>query len=347
MNQHAVIAAEAPSELWLWALEKLQLPQVGSDVEVVAGDASHRRYFRLRHGSARYILVDAPPETEKNDAFLAVQEALHAAGVRVPAMLAADLQRGYLLLEDLGSQLLLPQLDAQSVDTWYQQALATTLVMGQVRTAPVPAYDRALLTEELSRFPHWFLGKLLNISLTKAERTMLAELDAVLVDSALAQPKVLVHRDFHSRNLMLVGGELAVIDFQDAVYGPLTYDAVSLLKDCYVRWPRARVEAWVAGYREQLIGAALLTPEVDITQFQRWFDLMGLQRHLKVLGVFARLYLRDGKPAYLQDLPRVCVYVEEVFDLYAAELPALAVFRDWWQARLAPVTAEQAWAQAL
>ncbi len=347
LNQRAAGSPVLPPALQRWALE--QLPQACSEAEFtqVAGDASHRRYFRLHCGDTCYIVVDAPPETEKNDAFVAVQRALEAASVRVPGILAVDLENGYMLLEDLGGDLLLTALELATVDGWYDRALALAQRLGRVSTlaGSVPAYDKALLGEELGRFPHWFVEQLLGLRLTAEEQVLLADLNSVLIANALAQPRVLVHRDFHSRNLMLIGAELAVIDFQDAVYGPLTYDPVSLLKDCYVRWPRARVEGWVAAYWQRLVAAGQL-PEVDEATFLRWFDLMGLQRHLKVLGVFARLYLRDGKPDYLKDLPRVCAYVEEVLALYRGQCSVIESLAAWWHTRLAPVIAEQSWAGA-
>jgi len=315
-------------------------------LSVVAGDASHRRYFRLVDGRERWILVHAPPETEKNDAFLRVRDLLAEAGVRVPRLYAADLQRGYLLLEDLGDRLLLPALDAASVDTHYRRAFDLLLVLAAIpRHGELPGYDRALLAEELGRFPDWFAQRLLGCQLAPEERALVDAAAQVLIDSALEQPPVVVHRDFHSRNLMLCEqGELAVIDFQDAVYGPLTYDLVSLLRDCYIHWPAQQVVDWALVYRGRLLERGLPAgPDPD--RFLRWFDLMGLQRHLKVLGTFARLYLRDGKEGYLRDLPLVIDYVRETLTRYAGAEPALGALIQWFDARLLPQIRQQPWSR--
>jgi len=315
---------------------------------VIAGDASNRRYFRLKTGERTWVIAEAPPATEKNPEFLAVRQLLANAGVRVPALLAADLDRGYLLLEDLGDQLLLPALSDQTVDGYYQQCFSVLHCLARAgRAGPaLSAYDEALLSEELSRFPEWFVGKLLDYEPDVNGKAVIEALADVLVANALAQPRVLVHRDFHSRNLMIQpDGELAVIDFQDAVLGPVTYDLVSLLRDCYIRWPQDKVREWALSYRDSLVAQDLLEPTGD-TEFLRWFDWLGLQRHIKVLGTFARLYLRDGKEAYLDDLPMVLSYVEEVLDLYAPQETAFADFRDWFASELKPFIAQQSWSVA-
>ncbi|MCB1688952.1 MAG: phosphotransferase [Halioglobus sp.] len=339
----------APEELVPWALEVLEIPVGNSPpaLSVVAGDASARRYFRLDSGAARYVLAEAPPATEKNEAFVSIAALLRGAGVKVPAVLGVDFDRGFLLLEDLGDQLLLPQLDAGSVDERYHQAFGVLAQMAAVDCAQtgLADYDRALLSEELSRFPVWFVKELLGYTLPAAEQALLDNLSARLIDSALEQPRVLVHRDFHSRNLMLTGeNELAVIDFQDAVVGPITYDLVSLLRDCYVHWPAAQVRAWALAYRD-LLRSQELVGDIDQGQFLRWFDWMGLQRHIKVLGTFARLYLRDGKSAYLDDLPLVIHYVLEITQHYAAQEPVFADFNAWFSARLSPLIAQQPWSR--
>lgn len=332
-----------------WALAALDLPSTTAAVLLpVAGDASNRRYFRLSWPGRTVIAVVAPPATEKNREFLAIRQLLERAGVRVPQLLAADLEQGFMLLEDLGDQLLLGELGEVSVDGHYARALAVLRQLAAVDSralAALPVYNRALLAEEFSRFPAWFLQQMLGLELTNAEVHLLAELDGLLIGSALAQPQVLVHRDFHSRNLMcLAGGELAVIDFQDAVVGPVTYDPVSLLKDCYIRWPRERVLAWALAHRDALHAQGLLPLVADAT-FLRWLDWMGLQRHLKVLGTFARLYLRDGKSAYLEDLPLVIAYIREVLAAHAGETAVLDNFRDWFEQRLLPVVAQQPWSE--
>ncbi len=337
-----------PEELLPWACRALGVADTPGALRLVAGDASNRRYFRLALAGGDYILAEAPPATENNPAFLRVRELLAAAGVRVPALFAADLDRGYLLLEDLGDRLLLSALDCRTSDQHYGRALDILQQMASLdaSTLPLPAYDATLLEEELGRFPAWFAQSLLDCTPAADEDRLFAALSRKLVDSALEQPAVLVHRDFHSRNLMLLeNGELGVIDFQDAVVGPVTYDLVSLLRDCYIRWPVARVREWALGYRDRLVAAALLEPVSD-EQFLRWFDWMGLQRHIKVLGTFARLFLRDGKPQYLDDLPLVIGYVEEVLEQYARSEAVFAEFRDWLRERLAPLIAAQAWSRA-
>ncbi len=339
----------APQALLPWALGVLGVS--ASDplpaLSVVAGDASHRRYFRFAHAEQSYVVVEAPPATEKNEAFVRLGALLAKAGVKVPDLLGADLERGFLLLEDLGDRLLLPVLDSASVDGYYRRAFQVLANIAAADTdgAGLGAYDHALLSEELGRFQQWFVQGLLGYTPNAAEQSLLRSFFALLIDSALEQPRVLVHRDFHSRNLMLVGvNELAVIDFQDAVVGPITYDLGSLLRDCYIQWPLAQAHEWALAYRSLLCAQGRLV-DTGEEVFLRWFDWMGLQRHIKVLGTFARLYLRDGKSAYLEDLPRVIDYVLEIVDAYAGTAPALADFSVWFTLRLSPLIAQQSWSR--
>jgi aminoglycoside/choline kinase family phosphotransferase len=315
-------------------------------LELVAGDASPRRYFRLTLGAATYIVVEAPPATEKNPEFLQLRDLLSAAGVRVPGIYGSDLERGYLLLEDLGDRQLLAELSTATVPQQYRSAMAVLEQLACIDTrqlADLPVYDSTLLAEELSRFPQWFVEILLGHVLSAREHAIIADLSTRLVSSALEQPRVLVHRDFHSRNLMpQADGTLAVIDFQDAVVGPVTYDLVSLLRDCYISWPQEQIQLWALDHRARLQAAGLLG-EVEAQNFLRWFDLMGLQRHIKVLGTFARLYLRDGKPGYLADLPLVIHYVLTVTAKYSADEPELAAFHRWFETVLSPLVARQEW----
>ena len=342
-----MLARPIPADLKPWAQDALGI--IGEAptpaLEIIAGDASNRRYFRLQTPQGSYVVVDAPPSTEKNTEFSHIQQLLQGAQIRVPAMLALDLERGYMLLEDLGDQVLLPELGETSVDGYYGtcfQLLAGFRTI-QAESDILPRYDRALLTEELSRFPQWFVSALLAYQCDDTELAVVERLASLLIDNALAQPQGFVHRDFHSRNLMLVGqGELAVIDFQDAVYGPVTYDLASLLKDCYIRWPRAQVCRWALVYRDELVSIQVIAPMAD-QDFLRWFDLMGLQRHIKVLGTFARLYLRDHKASYLDDLPMVVHYVQETLSLYAESQPAVAEFKDWFEDKLMPLISLQPW----
>ena len=338
-----------PLDLLPWAMESLPPSSVGeaicNDFSVVAGDASNRRYFRLDTGADSYIVAQAPPATEKNEAFVAMGELLAKARIAVPQVLAVDYVKGYLLLQDLGDRTLLPELNADTVDGYYGQAFELLHKMATVDVGRLdfPQYDVTLLTEELERFPIWFAQALLGLSISAQEQDLLHKFGKFLMDSALEQPRVLVHRDFHSRNMMLLDhGEIALIDFQDAVLGPITYDLVSLLRDCYVRWPVEQVEAWALAYRAQL-GAQGHWVGDDESQFVRWFDWMGLQRHIKVLGTFARLHLRDGKPGYLGDLPVVIAYVEEILQKYAPQQPVFAQFKVWFEQRISPRVAQQTW----
>jgi aminoglycoside/choline kinase family phosphotransferase len=335
-----------PAELLPWALESLSIaPAQHTTMKMIAGDASNRRYFRLEVPGATFIGVEAPTATEKNTEFVAIREVLAAAGVRVPKLYATDLERGFMLLEDLGDRMLLPVLTPDSVASHYQQAFSILHKMATVdhATLSMPAYDYALLSEELGRFSEWFVAGLLGYELRADERALIGRLQAVLLESALEQPRVLVHRDFHSRNLMLLEvDQLAVIDFQDAVIGPITYDLASLLKDCYIAWPAAQVRRWVLDFRDSMpVGES--PGHIDDVCFLRWFDFMALQRHIKVLGTFARLYLRDGKTAYLRDLPLVVRYIEEVLVQYADEEPVLAEFHRWFGQALSPLISQQSW----
>lgn len=340
----------APDSLLPWVRETLAPERLLSDLQPVAGDASFRRYFRVQTASRPVIVCASPPAQEKNSEFLAVRHLLEHAGVRVPALYAADNRRGYFLLEDLGDALLLPALTDAAVEDLYRRArqMLVSLATARVpRSGPgaLSAYSADLLRREMDLFPTWFVRRLLDAGAEQPPLELFDALSARLLQSAADQPRVLVHRDFHSRNLMLLpGGRLATIDFQDAVMGPLTYDAVSLFKDCYVRWPRSRVEGWALALRDELgeAGIAVGPDMASNADFLRAFDLMGLQRHIKVLGIFARLHLRDGKDGYLADLPRVVAYVEEVFELYPDEA-ALQSFAGWFREVLGPRIRQQPW----
>lgn len=316
-------------------------------VNPLGGDASFRRYYRVTRSAgddgACWIAVDAPPATEKNAEFVAIANALGGGGVPVPHVIAADVGRGFLLLSDLGDTLLLDVLSADNVDDHYRRATDLLITLQQVppASARLGPYSRQLLWQEMELFPQWFVQGLLQRPLETAERRLLDRIFGLLVSSALEQPQVFVHRDYHSRNLMLVGPEqLATIDFQDAVAGPVTYDLVSLLRDCYVVWPQHRVQVWMNLYCAKAQAAGVLR-SVDIRQFQRWFDWMGLQRHIKVLGIFARLYLRDGKSRYLGDLPTVIDYTLDV----ARRYPQLAAFVEWFETALIPAINDQPWSR--
>ncbi len=295
-------------------------------VAPASADASFRRYFRVHHGGRSLIAMDAPPNREDLGPYISVATQLAAIEVSVPSVLAADLAQGFLLLTDLGSTHYLAALGAGGdVERLYRDAAGALLaiqVRGATHATTLPPYDSELLRRELRLFPDWFLARHLGLDLGAAEEAVLARLSDQLVGVALAQPQVFVHRDYHSRNLMVLGdGNPGILDFQDAVRGAVTYDLVSLYKDCYVTWPRERVLGWVEDYRLRGLAAGLALP--PSAKFVRWFDLMGLQRHLKVLGIFARLWYRDGKSSYLDDLPTVLAYVRATAAAYG-ELDELA-----------------------
>ena len=309
-------------------------------LEALSGDAGFRRYYRVNGSIPPQMAVYAPTATENTPLYLAISRLLASAGVRVPQVLATDVERGFLLVEDCGDALLLPLLNGDTADTLYGQALRLLLVLQQVAVpaGTLPTYDEQRLWDEMALFPRWFVQDLLELPFGRNEQVLLENLFEHLIDSAIEQPQVLVHRDFHARNLMVKDDELVAIDFQDAVIGPVTYDLVSLLRDCYIRWSPAQVNDWALSYRQRLLSHALPAGESD-AQFLRWFDLMGLQRHIKVLGIFARLWLRDGKAGYLNDLPLVLRYTMEV----AARYPESAEFADWLQVRVLPACKRQPW----
>ncbi len=303
----------------------------------VSGDASFRRYFRVLSHNLSWIAVDAPPEKEDSAPFIAIATAWEPLEIHAPQVYRADLQLGFMLLSDLGDVLYLDRLDDSSADGLYGQALETLTHIQQCRSMqgrPFPPYDRALLEQEMELFRDWFIARLLRLELSAAEQRTLTDTFEQLVLSALSQPRVCVHRDYHSRNLMVIEGGPGVIDFQDAVEGPVTYDLVSLLRDCYIDWPTARVEGWALDYLELAISAGII-PAVDKEQFLQWFDLMGMQRHLKAIGIFARLNIRDGKPGYLADIPRTFSYLLEVSGRY----PQFGDFNQLLRQRVQPTMA--------
>lgn len=290
-------------------------PEATGPCVPASSDASFRSYHRVKTPNGSVILMDAPPAQEDSRPFVDIAERLAACGVNVPQVLNADLDQGFLLLTDLGEQLYLDALDERSADSLYADAIAALVAIQQHgRTAGLPPYDESLLRREMDLFPDWLLERHLGLDLAPVRADLSAAADA-LVANALAQPRVLVHRDYHSRNLMRTQrNNPGIVDFQDAVTGPITYDLVSLLRDCYIAWPAARVDAWIALYRERAAAAGL---EVgDPETFRRWFDLMGVQRHLKAAGIFARLWHRDGKDGYLPDIPRTWGHISALLDRY-------------------------------
>ncbi|WP_323904094.1 aminoglycoside phosphotransferase family protein [Aeromonas hydrophila] len=296
---------------------------------LISGDASFRRY----HRGGGLIWVDANPKTEKNHEFVRNASALHAGGLLAPEVRAVDYEQGLLAVTDLGDTQLIGCLNADNVLTWYGKAIALLPRLGAVELDLEP-FDSAFMARENSIFPEWLLGHHLQLTLSDEEQQLLAETFSCLTENNLAQPQGVMHRDFHSRNLMVCGGEtpadsrLAVIDFQDMVIGPLSYDLVSLLKDCYVRWPDTVIEHGMRLGFETLQQANLLG-ELDYAAFRRAADLTGMQRHLKAAGIFTRLYHRDGKSGYLKDIPRTLGYVVDVCHSHGASYPVLARFGQW------------------
>jgi N-acetylmuramate 1-kinase len=289
-----------------------------------SGDASFRRYFRVtRPAGDTLIAMDAPPEKEDCRPFLHAAALLARAGVHVPAVHAQDLSQGFLLLSDLGTTTYLQALDANSADRLYGDAIAALV---RIQAASVPGalaeYGEPLLLTELRLFPDWYVARQLGRDLSPAQRTVLDRSFSLLLENNLSQPKVFVHRDYHSRNLMVCDPCPGILDFQDAVYGPITYDLVSLLRDAYVEWDEERVLDWAIGYWKAARGAGLPVTQ-DFAAFYRDFEWMGAQRQLKVIGIFARLCYRDGKEAYLKDQPLVMRYLRRTCERYR-ELAPLA-----------------------
>ncbi|TNF99663.1 MAG: aminoglycoside phosphotransferase [Gammaproteobacteria bacterium] len=290
-------------------------------LEAASSDASFRRYLRVDMADGSRIVMDAPPENKDCRPFVDVARALFNAGLNVPEILEEDIERGFLLLGDLGDRLYLDELNEETVERLYGDAIGALLAMqaSGPHEGEIPPYDRELLMQEMELFRAWFLQKHLQLELDDLVNQMLDISFDLLAENALEQPQVCVHRDYHSRNLMLTEtNNPGILDFQDAVFGPVTYDLVSLLRDCYIAWPREQVEDWVLGFHDLAMQSGILNRDLhyDEKQFLRWFDLMGVQRHLKAIGIFARLNHRDGKSGYLKDIPRTLNYVEEVSSRY-------------------------------
>jgi len=289
-----------------------------------SADASFRRYFRLdargvAGGTA--VVMDAPPPQEDTRPFLHVAGLLHEAGLNAPRVLAQNVPQGFLLLTDLGTTTYLAALNEGNANDLFEAATAALLRWQQAsRADALPPYDESLLRRELDLFPQWYLGRHLGIDLTPAQRQMLESLWRQLIDACLAQPRVFVHRDYMPRNLMVTSPAPGILDFQDAVFGPITYDVVSLLRDAFISWPEQRVLDWTIRYWERARGVGLPV-DADFADFYRAFEWTGLQRHLKVLGIFARINYRDGKPQYLADTPRFVAYCRAVARRYPPLAP--------------------------
>ena len=328
-------------------------------IEVASADASFRRYFRVTNNDKTTIAMDAPPEQEDCAPFVEVTQRLRNANVHAPEIIKQDLKQGFLLLEDFGSTAYLDVLNKHTADQLYGDALNALLQIQAASTEGLPEYDDAFLQQELQLMPDWFLKTHLGITPTSEQLKIIKRTLAAITASVLQQPQVFVHRDYHSRNLMFLGekplateiqnkekqggcastpisrttlktapNNPGIIDYQDAVLGPITYDLVSLLRDCYIRWPNEDIEKWVLDYKQQAEDKGLIDKVSDST-FIQWFDYMGLQRHIKVLGIFARLNHRDGKTNYLDDLPLTLHYVMEVANKYPLTRRLVDLFNEW------------------
>lgn len=325
-------------KLQVWLDEQLPALFQANDWGVVppatltaaSSDASFRRYFRWEGAGRTLIVMDAPPPQENCRPFVDIAHLLASSGINVPVIHAQDLEQGFLLLNDLGHQTYLDVIDADNADALFSDAIDALIAFQQLpMDAPLPSYDVALLRRELELFPEWYVQRHLGIELDPEQQALWQQACTLLIDSALAQPRVLVHRDYMPRNLMRSEPNPGVLDFQDAVYGPVTYDITCLFKDAFLSWPEARVAAWQQQYWDQAREAGIPV-QADFAEFQRASDLMGVQRHLKVIGIFARICHRDGKPRYLADVPRFFSYIEAVL----ARRPELAALEQLF-ARLA------------
>jgi len=281
-------------------------------IKPASADASFRRYFRITKDQQSWVAMDAPPDKEDCGPFMHVAQMIEAAGVQAPHIYHYNKELGFILLSDLGSQQYLDSLSDDTADQLYKDAI-NALIKMQTLTDELPPYDEELLQFEMSLFRDWYLQKHLQIELSEEQLNILQNNFDLLTQSALQQTKVFVHRDYHCRNLMLTQDDNpGVIDFQDAVAGPITYDLVSLLKDCYIAWPRNKIESWL----KYFLSTNDLTTDINQQQFIKWFDFMGIQRHLKAVGIFARLNHRDNKPGYLNDIPRTLTYIIDTCSHY-------------------------------
>jgi len=290
-----------------------------------SADASFRSYFRASVGDKTFIVMDAPPEHEDCRPYIEVAHLFGGGGVHVPRVLAQNLEQGFLLLTDLGNTTYLAAINETNADALYLDAI-DALIQIQLASRPgvLPEYDEALLTRELRLFPDWYVSKHLQAELTPAQAEVLESVFSAILRNNLAQGRVYVHRDYHSRNLMVSDPNPGILDFQDAVYGPVTYDLVSLFKDAYIAWDEESVLDWTIRYWEKARKAGLPVA-ADFADFYRDFEWMGAQRHIKVLGIFARLYHRDGKDGYLKDMPLVMTYLRKACGRYNALAPLLGL----------------------
>ncbi len=307
---------------------RIDLDLKGYSLTPASEDASFRRYFRVSLNSESYIVMDAPPDKEDCQPFIDITERLLECNVNAPEIKARDLDKGFLLLTDLGAQLYLHALTETNADTLYTDAIEAILkIQTGARLTGLPRYDARLLREEMTLFRDWLLTKHLCFKLTDKQQKSLDKTISLLIHSALEQPQVFVHRDYHSRNLLYnENHDPGILDFQDAVIGPVTYDLVSLFKDCYIKWPRTEINRWVHEYYHN--ARVCLGIQSSEKQFMRWFDLMGVQRQLKASGIFARLYHRDNKSGYLKDIPRTLSYIIDLDDDYPELADLITLIRE-------------------
>jgi N-acetylmuramate 1-kinase len=310
----------------LQALQDWAARQLGGDsldIAPASADASFRRYFRVTAKGRDYIVMDAPPAHEDCRPFVAVARLFGEAGVHVPEVLAQDMDQGFLLLTDLGDTTYLSALNDNTARELYLASNDALIRIQQAsRPGVLPEYSRTLLTRELMLFPEWYVAKHLGVEMKDEQKAILDTVFERILANNLAQPQVYVHRDWHSRNLMVSDPNPGILDFQDAVYGPITYDLASIYRDAYIQWDEEMQLDWVIRYWEKARGARLPVPE-DFGAFWRDFEWMGAQRHIKVLGIFARLYHRDGKDGYLKDMPLVMHYLRRVCERYDELKPLL------------------------
>ena len=299
------------------------------NLKPASGDASFRTYHRLFLKNKTFIVMDAPPEQENCKVFIKITKKLRACDVNVPIIHNVNIEQGFLLLSDLGNDLYLNKLNKSSIYELYSDALSTLVaIQVLVNVGGVDEYDKSLLISEMNLFREWLIEKHLNIKLSDSQVKILTTLFDLLVNNALQQPKVFVHRDFHSRNLMVTKeNNPGVIDYQDAVYGPISYDLVSILKDCYIKWPKEEIDKWVDFYLNKLYEEKAQY-RINRDEFVRWFDLMGVQRHLKASGIFARLSHRDGKHNFLEDIPRTLSYILDLKETYEELQPICIILEE-------------------
>jgi hypothetical protein len=316
-----------------WLGASLRLPV--QSIQPLAGDASFRHYYRATLPNMSYIVMDAPPDKEDCKPFIAIDAEFIKAGVHAPAIIASNLTDGFLLLEDFGNTLLFAALNETSVDSLYRQAIHALIKLQSITSIKdyqLPPFDAAHMQREMQLFTDWFVEKELNITLSGQERQLIQQTFTTIIQRIEAQPYTCVHRDYHSRNLMILAdGDLGILDFQDAVWGPITYDLISLLKDCYIVWPRTKVLELV-GYYHHLATAHGMLHNQSLTAFIADFDWVGIQRHLKVIGIFSRLHLRDHKPGYLKDIPTAMKYLIEALELF----DEFTDFCQWLKVRIIP-----------